>query len=124
MTIGEIAERCNLAASAIRFYEHSGLLPKPQRIGGRRVYGEDVLNRIAFIQYAREAGFTVEEVKLLASGGELSPKMQRLAAQKIEEVDRMIARAGVMKEMLTRALRCRCLDTNECGRRIRNRRSQ
>lgn len=123
MTIGEIAARCNLNASAIRYYEQSGLLPRAPRVGGRRIYGEDVIDRLTFIQFARDAGFTIEEVKVLCAGGALSAKMRRLATTKIEEVDRLVARAAMMKEMLARALRCQCLDTVECGRRIRARRS-
>lgn len=123
MTIGEVAGRSGLRASAIRYYEQSGLLPKPPRTGGRRVYGEDVLDRIAFLQHARESGFTIAEIKLLSSttapAKPLSAKMRQLAARKIEEVDRLIERANVMKGMLTRSLRCQCLDTEECGRRIR-----
>ncbi len=124
MTIGEVAGRLGLRASAIRYYEQSGLLPKPPRTGGRRTYGEGVLDRLAFIQFAREAGFTIAEIKVLSSTGPakpLSAKMRQLAARKIEEVDRFIERANAMKGMLTRSLRCQCLDTEECGRKIRAR---
>jgi MerR family transcriptional regulator, redox-sensitive transcriptional activator SoxR len=127
MTIGEVASRLGLRASAIRYYEGAGLLPEPPRVGGRRVYGESVLDRMAFIQYAREAGFTIAEIKLLSNASTaakpLSAKMRQLAARKIEEVDRLVERANLMKGMLTRSLRCQCIDTEECGRRIRRRRN-
>ena len=122
MTIGEVAGRLGLAASAIRYYEQSGLLPKPARIGGRRMYGDAVLDRIAFIQHARDSGFTIAEIRALAGSGPsrpLSGKMRDLAARKLAETDRLIERAVLMKEMLTRSLRCQCIDTQECGRRIR-----
>ena len=123
MTIGEVAARSGLRASAIRYYEQSGLLPKPPRTGGRRLYGESVLDRIAFIQHATESGFTIAEIKLLSSttapAKPLSAKMRQLAARKIEEVDRLIERANLMKGMLARSLRCQCLDPDECGRKIR-----
>ena len=128
MTIGEVAGRCGLSASAIRYYEQSGLLPKPPRTGGRRIYGEGILDRITFLQHARESGFTIAEIKLLSGASApskpLSAKMRQLAARKIEEVDRLIERANMMKAMLTRSLRCQCLDTEECGRRIRRARSR
>ncbi|MGI8741332.1 MAG: MerR family DNA-binding transcriptional regulator [Bryobacteraceae bacterium] len=34
MTIGEVAKQAGLRASAIRFYEEAGLLPKPFRTSG------------------------------------------------------------------------------------------
>jgi hypothetical protein len=38
VTIGEVARKAGLQASAIRYYERLGLLPRPARIGGRRSY--------------------------------------------------------------------------------------
>jgi MerR family redox-sensitive transcriptional activator SoxR len=136
MTIGEIAGQCGLRASAIRYYEETGLLPKPPRVSGRRVYGVDTVSRIAFIQFAREAGFTLAEIKVLAGVPDsarndsarqapprpLSARMRKLAEKKIEEVERLVERARLMKAMLTRALNCQCLDTVECGARILARR--
>ena len=126
MNIGEIAGQCGLRASAIRYYEDQGLLPAPRRQGGRRVYGPDAVRRIAFIQFAQEAGFTLAEIKVLAGAGDsvrpLSARMRQLAEAKIVEVDRLIERAKLMKSMLTRALHCQCLDTVECGGRILDRR--
>ena len=136
MTIGEIARQCGLRASAIRYYEETGILPRPPRVSGRRVYGADAVSRIAFIQFAQEAGFTLAEIKVLAGATDsarqlparqlparpLSARMRKLAVKKIEEVDRLVERAKLMKAMLTRALNCQCLDTVECGGRILARR--
>ena len=83
-----------------------------------------MLDRIAFVQFAREAGFGVAEIKILSGSGPAKPlsgRMRQLAARKIEEVDGLIERAHMMKAMLTRSLRCQCLDTEECGRKIRAR---
>src|SRR6516162_7041579 len=56
MTIGEVARRTCLQASAIRYYEKIGLLPKTQRIGGQRRYETSVLNYLEVIDVARSAG--------------------------------------------------------------------
>jgi MerR family transcriptional regulator, redox-sensitive transcriptional activator SoxR len=128
MTIGEIARKCDLRTSAIRYYEEVGLLPKPPRAGGQRVYGTDAIHRIAFIQFAQQAGFTLAEIGLLsgtgASARPLSARMRKLAAEKIQEVQRMVERATLMKAMLTRALSCQCLDAVECGGKILARRAR
>jgi len=122
MTIGDVAKRCGVRTSAIRYYEQMGLLPKPSRVGGRRIYSDGVLDRIAFVQFARSAGFSVAEIRTLAgSGGQapLSRAMRRMAERKLDEVEQLIAQANLMKEVLARALRCQCIDPQECGRRVR-----
>jgi MerR family regulatory protein len=37
LTIGELARRAGVSASALRYYEELGLLPAPARISGRLV---------------------------------------------------------------------------------------
>jgi MerR family transcriptional regulator, redox-sensitive transcriptional activator SoxR len=119
MTIGEVARRTSLRASAIRYYEKIGLLPKPQRIGGQRRYDGGVFNCLAVIDVARRAGFRVEEVQQLFHGfGRGIPAFHRwqvLAQRKITEMDELIARAKKMKRLLQKADRCKCLDLEDCG---------
>ena len=123
MTIGQAAARFGIAPSAIRFYEKMGLLPEPVRSSGRRVYDEQTLDHIAFVRYARGAGFTIEEIRALTRPAKtphaLSPRLRSLAAVKIQEMEKTIAQAKEMKKLLEMALSCRCLDPAECGRRIR-----
>jgi len=68
MTIGEVAHRACVQASAIRYYEKIGLLPKTQRIGGQRRYETSVLNYLEVIDVARSAGFRIEEIRHLFHG--------------------------------------------------------
>jgi DNA-binding transcriptional MerR regulator len=64
MKIGELAERSGLAASAIRYYERAGLLPKPGRgSNGYREYGEATLDQLHVIEVARNLGFTLESIR-------------------------------------------------------------
>jgi MerR family redox-sensitive transcriptional activator SoxR len=65
LAIGDIAQAAGLATSAVRYYERIGLLPKAERVNGRRVYDGDVLRRLTAIRVAREAGFTISEVQAL-----------------------------------------------------------
>jgi MerR family redox-sensitive transcriptional activator SoxR len=122
MTIGEVAEQGGLRASAIRFYEKSGLLPKPIRSGGQRRYDSTILERLAVLERAKDCGFTLEEVRMLFNGFRvdvpLSKRWQDLARKKIGELDALAERVAVMKGLLERAQRCRCIDFQECGRRI------
>lgn len=66
MKIGEVSKLSGVGIEALRFYEKSGLLDRPGRTySGYRVYGEDVLERIAFIKRAQMLGFALEEIKQL-----------------------------------------------------------
>ena len=120
MTISEVAHRTGLRASAIRYYEKIGLLPKTQRVGGQRQYQPDVLNYLAVIDVAKRAGFRVEEIRHLFHGfGKGIPAFRRwqvLAQRKITEMDDLIARAKKMKRLLEKADRCKCLDLEDCGK--------
>jgi len=117
MTIGDVAKRTRLRASAIRFYERAGLLPKPVRVGGQRRYDVAILERLAVLERAKNCGFTLDEVrKLFDDKGAHSAKWQRLARKKIAELDAAAQRIAEMKELLERG--CGCATVAECGRCI------
>jgi MerR family redox-sensitive transcriptional activator SoxR len=122
MSIGEVARRSGLQASAVRFYEKEGLLPRPARSGGRRVYGESILERLAVIEFAKQSGFRLEEIRRLlqgsAGGGPVSLRWQALVRDKLEELKVQLERIEAMRILLERASKCRCLDVAECGRRL------
>ncbi|WP_353400371.1 MerR family transcriptional regulator [Duganella hordei] len=64
MKIGELAERSGIAASAIRFYEQAGLLPKAARgANGYRVYAESALERLHLIHIGQNLGFTLDAIR-------------------------------------------------------------
>ncbi len=122
LTITEVARRSGLRPSALRYYEDVGLLSAPVRVGGRRRYDADVLERLAVIRLAQAAGFTVAETRTFLHGfAPATPppvRWQELAAAKLPEVEALIARARAMKEILEAGLRCECLALEECARRL------
>lgn len=123
LTIGEVAKKTGLQASAIRFYEKADLLPKPIRCGGQRRYDHSVLRRIAVLQRAKDCGLTLAEVRtLFMDSGRPSERWQRVARKKIAELDNMMERIAAMRDLLQR--RCECADLDECGRRMLAARAQ
>lgn len=122
MTIGEVAKQAGLRASAIRFYEKAGLLPRPLRSGGQRRYDQTMLERLAVLEFAKQCGFTLAECRELFNSFRdntpLSRRVQGLAGKKIAELDALTHRIAVMREFLRKAKECRCPDLEECGRRI------
>ena len=115
MTIGELARRARVQASAVRYYESIGLLTPAARRAGRRIFEDDALERLTVITYAKQLGFSLKEVKELFGGFKVT-RWKPLAIRKIAELDEMTLRIDTMRGLLQRALRCGCLDVEECGR--------
>jgi MerR family redox-sensitive transcriptional activator SoxR len=120
MTIGQVAKESGFAASAIRYYEQTGVLPRPARAGGRRQYGPSVLERLAVLERARACGFSLAEARRLffgfREGAPPSERWQTLARRKIAELDELSRKIAATRELLERP--CVCQDLAECGRRI------
>lgn len=118
LRIGEVSERAGIAASAIRYYEKEGLIPKADRQGNARVYGPDILDRLALIELAKSAGFTVTEIRELvrgvARGTPPGPRWKNLAAKKRLEVEARIAEAERMHRVLTLMMGCECPTFKQC----------
>jgi len=121
VTIGQVSKESGLNASAIRFYEQAGVLPKPSRVGGRRVYDTSVLGRLAVLERAKACGFTLDETRCLffgfREGTSPSERWQTLARRKITELDELARQIAAMKELLE-SCACTCQDLAECGRRM------
>jgi len=63
LRIGELASRLGMTERTIRYYEELGLLGSVQRVeGGRRVYTEDDVRRLKFIQKLKVLGLTLQEM--------------------------------------------------------------
>ncbi len=118
LTIGQISAASGFAASAIRYYESVGVLPRPKRRNGRRVYDEGALDLLRAIGVAKAAGFSVEELRILfrgfAKGASLSRMWKELAQKKLIALDALIERANAMKDVLRAGLECDCMTSSDC----------
>lgn len=119
LSIGDVGQRAGLNPSAIRYYERVGLLPEPARVNGRRRYDAGILKHLALVRMAQEAGFTIEEIRTLVSGfpAETPPgeRWRELARRKRPEVDALISRMLVVRQVLEESLRCDCLTLDACA---------
>lgn len=107
LTIAEVSERSGVAASALRYYERERLLPRAPRIGGHRVFEEEVLNRLVVIQVAKVAGFSVGEIRVLLEGlqGGRAPsarlsKMMERKREELEDLSKQVARMKRVAEAI------------------------
>ncbi len=124
LPIGEVARRCGLATSAIRYYEREGLLPQAPKEGGRRVYDADVLDRLAVIELAKGTGMTLSETKTLLSpvgrGRTAAQSWRRFAQDKRAELDERIEQLERMRTLLGTLSGCDCPTLEDCGRAMRS----
>jgi len=118
LSIGEVAEAVGISVSAIRFYERNGLLPEAERVSGKRRFGSDTVRRLEVIAVAKQAGFSLEEIRALLDsidrGAPAHQELQALAARKLPEMDALIERAKAMREWLAIASDCGCESLEDC----------
>ena len=92
LKIGAVSKRSGIGIETLRFYEKADLLDKPARtFSGYRVYGEEVLDRLAFIGRAQALGFTLVEIKRLVDDAQKgdSPcgEVREIVRKRMEEID-------------------------------------
>src|SRR5215472_3471976 len=126
MKIGEIAHKAGLRTSAIRFYERAGVLPRASRQKGQRHFAAEAELQLAVIEFARKAGFTIAEIKVLfqgfRNGAPASARWRWLAQKKYDEIDVQIACLKDMQRLLKKSMRCHCAKLDDCGRILLSRR--
>jgi DNA-binding transcriptional MerR regulator len=105
-SIGEISEMSGLSARTLRYYEELALLPGVRRrAGGRRVYGDDELERLRFIQRLKTLGLSLAEIRELnavyAIAGSTHAMLRRLdelLAQRLQELDERIRELSDLRD--------------------------
>lgn len=114
MDIAEVAKASGVPASTLRFYEEKGLITSIGRQGLRRVFGADVLDRLALIALGRASGFSLEEIaQMFAPDGR--PHIDRdLLVAKADQLDRMIVKLRAMSKGLRHAAVCQAPSHMEC----------
>lgn len=119
LSIGEVAEQAEIAVSAIRFYERSGLLPQAERVSGQRRFDPETVQRLGTIDVAKRAGFSLDEIRVLLisidAGAPAHEQLRSLAARKLPEVEALIKRSEARRDWLTAASACGCDSLGDCG---------
>ncbi len=92
MLIGQLAQQAGVSKDTVRLYAKLGLLVARDRPAGSRVYqdfDEQALERLAFIQHAKDLGFTLSEIKQILDQCQQHGPLP--ADQKIAIVERKLA---------------------------------
>jgi MerR family transcriptional regulator, redox-sensitive transcriptional activator SoxR len=119
LTIGDVARRSGVAASALRFYEQRGLIASERAGSGHRRYRRAVLRRIAFIVFAQRIGLTLDEIgaELAKLPGGHAPTRRdwaRLSGTWTARIEDRIAELERLKAGLTECIGCGCLSLDRC----------
>ena len=120
MTIGRLAERSGVAASAIRYYEERGLVRSTRTTGNQRRYEQANLRRLGFIRAAQRVGLSLEEVATALATlpeGRTPTKRdwQRLSRSWRPRLDEQIERLERLRDRLDGCIGCGCLSLRACA---------
>jgi DNA-binding transcriptional MerR regulator len=90
------------------------------RVSGQRRYGVAAVHRLAVVRRAREAGFSLADIRELFFGFEASvpvpARWKKLAARKRLDLDEKIEKLQAMKALLSKLEeRCGCETVEQCG---------
>ncbi|KDN84628.1 MerR family transcriptional regulator [Kitasatospora cheerisanensis] len=111
MTIGQLAERTGVPASAIRFWERHGLLPAPERQGGQRRYPPQAADRIVLLRKFQQAGLSLAEVREFQQD---QPRRHAMIRAKVAEIEQRMIDLDHAHQLLTHALQCSRTDIVTC----------
>jgi len=112
MQIGELARQAGVSVRAIRYYEELGLIqPEKRSQGGFRLYGEENHKRLAVINFLKEVGLSLMEIReiLLAKkssgGGKATVSfLVNILSEKLAMVESKIDALNAMKSELKDAI--------------------
>jgi MerR family redox-sensitive transcriptional activator SoxR len=125
LTIGEVAERSGLAASAVRFYEKQGLVRAQRTAGNQRLFRRDVLRKLAFIRVAQKVGLTLDEIvtalnELPHDKAPNAAEWRKLSRGWRQRIDERIEILEALRGGLTDCIGCGCLSLRTCALANRN----
>jgi DNA-binding transcriptional MerR regulator len=115
MDIGDVAKKSGISTSALRYYEEIGLIKSNDRKGLRRQYSERVLETLALISLAKQAGFKLEDLsRLFKKQGERVAIDRDQLKEKSLEVSRRIKQLEASRDGLIHAAQCKAPSHLEC----------
>lgn len=106
--IGQLAKLADVTPDTIRFYEKQQMMDHKVRTeGGFRLYSDSDLQRLKFIRYGRQLGFTLEAIRELLSirvdpEHHTCQESKSIVQKRLNEVEAMLTELHHMQRSLTR----------------------
>ncbi len=119
MHIGEAAQKSGLPAKTVRYYDDIGLVHPERSENGYRIYSDQDIHKLKFLQRARSLGFSVEDCRQLLSlyvdRGRASSDVKALAQQHLHRIEDKIAELEGLRKTLRHLVQaCRGDDRPDC----------
>lgn len=103
--IGELSKMVNLSQRTIRYYEEIGLLQSIRRIEhGKRVYTDDDVRRLKFINRLKVLGLSLAEMVALEkiyrsqrNNREIIPKLLAILDERAAQIDERVNQLAALK---------------------------
>lgn len=112
MKISEVAKLLNIPASKIRYYEQRGILLSNRTGNGYREYNKNSIEMIKLLLFAKELGFSLNEIKTFASAMRNNnlekEKVNQGIQNKINEFDFKIKQLQQFQKNLKKVLNTQC----------------
>jgi len=113
MQIGDFAQQAGVSVRAIRYYEELGLIrPESHSNGGFRLYGHENLKRIRVINFLKDLGLSLTDIRQIflakkPSGGDKQTVefLLRVFDEKLSLVEARLETLNRMKTELARAIK-------------------
>ena len=96
MKVSELAQRCGVPASTLRYYERLGLLVTGRGANGYRDFNETHVERLEFIAAAKRLGLELPEIRRLLDVADtgtctgVKASLQPLLAEQIAAVEQQL----------------------------------
>ena len=85
-----------VAASALRFYEHRGLIASERTGSGHRRFPRAVLRRIAFIVFAQKVGLTLDDIDVVEINEAFASVVLAWAQESGADLDKVNVNGGAI----------------------------
>jgi MerR family redox-sensitive transcriptional activator SoxR len=120
ISIGELAKRSGIAASALRYYEEQGLIHCTRTSGQQRQFSKDTLRRVAFIRAAQTAGLNLQDIKsaldsLPEQRTPTKQDWQRLSSSWKPMIQERINALLALRDQFSACIGCGCLSLKSCA---------
>jgi MerR family mercuric resistance operon transcriptional regulator len=107
ITIGKLASAVGVSVETVRYYQRIGLLAEPAPQGAYRYYDTEHLEHLQFIRRAKDAGFTLEEIRELLHLDAVADrqKIRVLASHRLDDIEIRIKDMQSLAQRLKRLVK-------------------